>query len=117
MDWLLMIVAGFVLMLMVAPLVTLALTLFVLVPLAHLMPPPSTLARRRFDCPFATRTVTATFVTSPVAERPTDVTACSRFGAGKVLCNKECLALTAVGWAPSPIVPRFALIADGTAPR
>lgn len=117
MDWIVTIFAGFLITLMVAPLAMLVLTFFVLVPLAHLMPAPSMRARARFDCPFSRRPVTATFVTSPGDERPTDVAACSRFGDGKVVCGKECLALTAVGWAPSPMVPRFSLLADGTAPR
>jgi hypothetical protein len=117
MEWIVTIFAGLVFALMVAPLAMLVLTFFVLVPLAHLMPAPSTRARVRFDCPFSRRTVTATFVTSPGDARPTDVVACSRFGDGKVVCSKECLALAAVGWAPSPMVPRFSLLADGTAPR
>jgi hypothetical protein len=62
--------------------------------------------------------VTATFVTEPGDDRATDVAACSRFGDGKVMCAKECLALTTVGWTPSPIAaPRFSLIADETAGR
>jgi hypothetical protein len=117
MDWIVTIFAGFVFALMLAPLVMLALTFLVLVPLAHLMPAPSMRAGARFDCPFSGRLVTATFVTSPDETHPTDVAACSRFGHGKVACGKQCLTLAAVGWTPSPMVPRFALLADGTAAR
>jgi hypothetical protein len=81
------------------------------------MPAARMLARARFNCPVSKRTVTASFVTSPSNEHPTDVAACSNFGDGKVLCDKKCLALTTVGWEPSAMVPRYSLLADDTAPR
>ena len=43
--------------------------------------------------------------------------ACSMFGDGTVTCEKTCRALASVGWEPSAMVPRFSLLADGTAPR
>ena len=117
MDWLIMIFAGAVLVVVVAPVAMLLLTFFVLVPLAHLMPQPSTLARTTLTCPVSKRTVNATFVTSPAAERPTDVVQCSLFADGRVRCGKGCLLHATVGWAPSPMAARFALLADGAALR
>jgi hypothetical protein len=117
MDWVVTIFAGLVLAVMVAPLAMLVLTFFVLVPLAHLMPAARMLARARFNCPVSKRTVTASFVTTPGSDHPTDVAACSHFGDRKVTCDKGCLALTTVGWEPSPMVPRYSLLADDTAPR
>ena len=117
MDTILTVVAFLVLMLMLAPVAMLALTFFVLVPLAHVMPAAPMLARARFNCPFWRRPVTAAFVTAPGRNRPTDVASCSRFGDGKVTCGKGCLDLTKVGEAPSPLVARFSLLSDGTAPR
>ena len=52
MDWIMMIFAGLVLAVLAAPIAMLLFTFFVLVPLAHLMPAPTTLARARFQCPF-----------------------------------------------------------------
>ena len=117
MEWVMTILAGLVFAVMVAPLAMLVLTFFVLVPLAHLMPASRMLARARFNCPVSRRTVTASFVTSPGDEHPTDVAACSHFGDGKVVCGKKCLAVATVGWEPSPMVPRYSLLADDTAPR
>ena len=117
MDWILMIVSGFGLLLITAPIAMLLLTFFVLVPLAHLMPAPTTLARATFDCPISKRTVNATFVTAPGREEPADVLACSVFGSRAVACEKKCRAMTSVAWAPSPMVPRFGLIADDVAMR
>ena len=117
MEWPIMIFSGVMLVVVVAPVAMLLLTFFVLVPLAHLMPQPSTLARTTLTCPVSKRTVNATFVTSPAAEPPTDVVQCSLFADGRVRCAKGCLALATVSWAPSPITARFALLADGTAPR
>ena len=117
MDWLIMIFAGVVFAAVLAPLGMLLLTFFVLVPLAHLLPQPSSLARTTLTCPVSKHTVDATFVTSPAAEHPTDVVQCSLFADGRVRCAKGCLALATVSWAPSPMTARFALLADGTAPR
>jgi hypothetical protein len=117
MEWLVMLVAGFVLVVIAAPIALLLLTFFVLVPLAHLMPPPTTLARASFQCPFRKTAVTATFLTPPDGGGPADVVACSAFGDREVTCAKGCRALASVGWAPSPMVARFALIADEVALR
>ncbi len=117
MEWITTIVAGLVLVVITAPLAMLLLTVFVLVPLAHLTRRPEMLARATFECPVSKTAVNASFVASPEREGELDVVACSVFGDGKVTCQKTCRALASVGWAPSPMVPRFSLLADGTAPR
>jgi hypothetical protein len=94
----------------------LLLTFFVLVPLAHLAPAPATLARARFQCPIRKTTVTATFVTTPDG-RTADVCACSAFGDATVTCGKACRGFATVGFAPSPMVPRFGLLAGDEAFR
>ena len=111
------IVGGVLLVLLLSPVLMLLLTFFVLVPLAHLVGPSRTLARASFTCPFSKRAVSATFLTEGTTRRPVDVTACSLFAGGEVRCAKGCLGLGQVGWTPSPMVPRFALLADGTATR
>jgi hypothetical protein len=117
MEWLITILVGFILVIAVAPIAMLMLTLFVLVPLAHLMPSPAMLARTSFDCPVTKRRVNATFVASPESERPADVVACSRFGDGRVTCAKACLEPAKVGWTPSPMVPPYCLLSGDTASR
>lgn len=116
MEWIVTVVAGLVLAVILAPVVMLLLTFFVLVPLAHLMPARGTLARTRFECPFKKIVVNATFVTTPNGT-PADVAACSAFGDGTVTCAKGCRALATVGFAPSPMVPRFGLLAGTEAFR
>ena len=75
------------------------------------------LARATFECPVSKTTVNATFEASAEHEGELDVVACSMFGDGTVTCEKTCRALASVGWEPSAMVPRFSLLADGTAPR
>jgi len=116
MDWILTILTGLALLVLTAPLLMLAVTVFVLVPLAHLAPRPTMIARKTFDCPFSRQRATVEFLTSPDATQPRDVHACSVFPDG-VTCAKGCRHLAAARWAPSPAVPRYALIADGTAYR
>jgi len=116
MEWVITFVAGLVLAVILAPVAMLLLTFFVLVPLAHLMPARATLARTRFECPFKKVVVNATFVTTPDGA-PADVAACSAFGDGKVTCAKACRALATVGFAPSPMVPRFGLLSGSEAFR
>jgi hypothetical protein len=116
MEWIVTIFAGLVLAVLAAPAAMLLLTIFVLVPMAHFLPAPATLARARFECPFRKTTVNATFLTTPDGQAA-DVTACSAFGEGAVTCGKACRALTSVGWTPSPMVPRFALISGDAAVR
>ena len=117
MDWLITVLVGFILVIALAPIAMLALTVFVLVPLAHLMPKPTMLARTSFDCPVTKRRVSATFVASPGSDRPQEVAACSRFGDGRVTCAKACLEPAMVGWLPSPMVPPYCLLSGDTANR
>ena len=117
MEWIVTIFAGLVFLALLAPVGMLLLTFFVLVPLAHLAPAPAMLARATFACPVSRRTVSAAFLTSPRSEHAVDVEQCSAFPHGRVACKKGCLALAAVGWAPSPMVPRVSLVAGGTAMR
>ena len=65
MDWLITVLVGVILVIGLAPIAMLLLTFFVLIPLAHLMPRSTMLARTSFDCPVLKRRVSATFVTSP----------------------------------------------------
>ena len=118
MEWLLMLTTGLALLVLLSPLIILLGTVFVLVPLAHLLPPPASVARASFDCPYARRRVNVAFMTPPGAERPSDVLSCSLFSdAPPIRCEKGCLGLARTGWTPSPMVPRYALVADGVAPR
>jgi hypothetical protein len=76
MEWIAMIVAGLVLVVITAPLAMLLLAFFVLVPLAHLAPRPAMLARATFQCPVSKTAVNVTFLTSERDEE-LDVVACS----------------------------------------
>ena len=101
-----------------APVAMLLLTCFVLVPLAHLNPPAATLSRTRFFCPFWRRDVNVTFLNKPGEAAPADVAACSRFADPEdVRCEKKCLAMMQTRVVPSPMVARFALLAEGEANR
>jgi len=113
MEWIGMLVTGLMFVLVAAPMLLLFVTFFVLVPLAHLAPRPSTLSRASFACPCSNRHALATFLTAPGAEQPADVLDCSVFADGRVRCQKACLAHVASSWRPSAMVPPFALIADG----
>jgi hypothetical protein len=81
------------------------------------MPGPRMIGRSTFDCPFAKQRANVEFLTSPAGAHPTEIHACSVFPDGRVRCEKACRDLVVAGWAPSAAVPRFALLADGTAYR
>ena len=117
MDTLVTIVSGIGLLIVMSPLLMLLLTAFVLVPLALLAPRAVSIARASFTCPVTNRAVSAGFVTAPGADHPTDVVSCSMFPGGDVRCAKGCLDHAHTEWEPSPMTPRYALIADGTATR
>lgn len=116
MEWLVTILTGLVLLIVLAPVVSLLGTLFVLVPLAHLAPHPEMLARTSFVCPFSKRRVNVAFLTSPASPTPSDVVSCSLFSDG-VRCQKGCLGMAESAWAGRPVVARYALLADGEAYR
>jgi hypothetical protein len=111
------IVGGVLLFMLLSPLLILFLTLFVLAPLAHLVGPAPSVGRTSFRCPFSGREVSVAFVTAGGEDHPGDVLSCSAFPGGRATCKKACLALSHVGWTPSPMVARYALLADGAAPR
>ena len=119
MELLVMLVTGLAAFVLLLPLILLLGTIFILVPLAHLLPAPSMVARTSFDCPFSKRWVNVAFLTEPSAEGPSDVLSCSLFTDERgIRCNKGCLGLArTTGWTPSPVVPRFALLAGGVALR
>jgi hypothetical protein len=117
MDWLISVVTALALLLLFSPLLMLGVTVFVLAPLAHLAGRPAMIGRRTFECPFSRRRATVEFLTSPEATRPSDVRACSVFPDGRIRCEKGCRDLSETTWAPSPAVPRYALIAGDTAYR
>ena len=99
---------------LVAPIVG----LFVLVALAHLAPSSPMVARATFVCPIRKRRVTAAFLTVQGFRRPADVVSCSAFAEPeRVACKKDCLDAANTEWEPSPMTPRYSLIADGVSPR
>jgi hypothetical protein len=108
MEWLMTVLTGLGLFVLLAPVLALLFTFFVLVPLAHLAPAAAAVARSGFRCPVTKRRVRATFLTVPGVDRPLDVVECSEFDPEPVTRKKPTL---------SPMVPRYALIADGAACR
>jgi hypothetical protein len=117
MEWLATLGTGIVLLVLLAPLLTLAVTLFVLVPLAHLHAAPSMLGRASFTCPVSRRDVNATFETEPGFLHPSDVVACSLFGDQPVRCAKGCLAHADAHEAPPFMFARYALLSGDEALR
>ena len=118
MEWIVTLATGLAVFVLLLPLIALLGTIFILVPLAHLVPPPAMVARTSFDCPFSKRRVSVAFLASPSTEEPADVLSCSIFADGRgIRCKKGCLRLAHTRWMPSPIVPRFALFAGGEALR
>ena len=117
MEWIATLVTGLAFLILMLPLRALLGTVLILVPLAHLGPPPPMLARAAFKCPSSRRQARATFVSLPGADRPSNVVACSVFGDGQLRCEKGCLAFAHTSWERSPMTPRYALLADGIATR
>lgn len=117
MEWLGTILAGLALLFLLAPLLALLGTFFVLVPLAHLLPHPETIARASFDCPVSKRRVNVAFLTSPGSPTPADVLSCSLFADDRVRCEKGCLGVSTTVWGARPVVARYALLAGGEAYR
>lgn len=118
MEWIATFLTGLALVVLFAPLIMLLGTIFILVPLAHLAPGPTMVARASFDCPFFKRRASVAFVTPPDSEAPSDVLSCSLFADERgIRCTKGCLRLARTGWMPSPMVPRYSLVADGVTSR
>lgn len=118
MEWGITLVSSFTVLLIVGPLVLLAGGILALLILGHSLPVSPTVARTSFDCPFSKRRVTAEFLSWPGSDQPADVLSCTAFrDPHRIRCKKACLGLAETGWAPSPMVPRFALIAGGVTHR
>jgi hypothetical protein len=118
MDLIVTFLAGLALLVLLAPVISLLATVFILVPLAHFLPQPPMVARTSFECPYSRRRANVAFLTEPPSETPSDVLSCSVFDDERgVRCKKGCLALAETAWTPRPVVARFALLADGEASR
>ena len=78
----------------------------------------SRLSRAGFYCPFKKQRVTADFVTGAGSDRPSDVLSCSAFEKpDQVRCQKSCLGLAETHSVSATLLPRYSLIAGGTAYR
>jgi hypothetical protein len=78
----------------------------------------SALSRVGFYCPFKKQRVTADFVTGAEEDRPSDVLSCSAFAEpDRVRCRKACLGLAETHGVSTALLPRYSLIAGGTAYR
>lgn len=76
------------------------------------------LSRTRFRCPFTKQRVTAEFLTETGSDHPSDVVSCSAFApADHVRCRKACLGLAEAHSVATALLPRYSLIAGGTAYR
>lgn len=118
MDWVLRLVSSVVVLLLLAPLVVLLAELILFGLVGHLLPRNLVRSRATFDCPYSKRRATVEFLSPPDAGQPSDVLSCSVFSNPyHVACKKGCLTMTETGWTPSPMMPRYSLLADGVAYR
>lgn len=117
MDWPQVLFGGVVLVVLLAPVGLIVLAVLGLL-VSQLFAPAPMLSRASFDCPVSHRKVHAAFQTRAGLEHPASVISCSLFAdPTKVTCERRCLEIADSTWAPSPMVPRFSLIADGAVPR
>ena len=117
MDWLLAPISSFLFIVLFVPMLVLVAAAVLLV-IGHVIPGGQTLSRVAFLCPFSKRRATVEFLSAAGGEQPTDVLSCSVFDKPyHVRCEKGCLTLADTGWTPSPLMPRFALLADGVSSR
>jgi len=78
----------------------------------------SALSRTGFYCPFTKQRVTAEFLTEAGSDQPSDVLSCSAFAKPyHVRCRKACLDLAETHSVSTALLPRYSLIAGGTAYR
>jgi hypothetical protein len=78
----------------------------------------SALSRTGFYCPVTKQRVTADFLTEVGSDHPSDVVSCSAFAKPrKVRCRKACLDLAETHSVSTSLLPRYSLIAGGTAYR
>lgn len=75
-------------------------------------------SRTRFLCPVRKQPVTADFMTEAGSDHPSNVLSCSAFSdPARVLCEKACLGFAGTHSISTVMLPRFSLIAGGTAYR
>jgi hypothetical protein len=118
MDWVLTLMSSVVVMLLVVPLVVLVGGILLVWAIGHILLGSPIRSRAVFDCPFAKQRASVEFLSLPGAGQPSDVLACSVFPKpDHVRCGKACLKLAESGWMPSPMMPRYALLADGVSYR
>lgn len=85
---------------------------------SSLVPDGYALSRVGFYCPFRKQRVTADFVTAAGSDRPSDVLSCSAFEKpDQIRCQKSCLGLAETHSVSTALLPRYSLIAGGTAYR
>jgi len=78
----------------------------------------SALSRTGFYCPFKKQRVTVDFLTEAGSDHPSDVLSCSAFAKPyHVRCRKACLGLAETHSVSASLLPRYSLIAGGTAYR
>ncbi len=118
MEWVGPVIASLVFLVLLGPLVVLTGSLVAIALVAQFVPASPTVDRTSFVCPFSKRDVKAEFLSWQGAEQPADVLSCSAFpDPYQIRCRKECLGLAHTGAVSSPMMPRFSLIAGGTAYR
>lgn len=75
-------------------------------------------SRIRFFCPVKKRPVTADFLTEAGSDHPSNVLSCSAFAEpARVRCEKACLGFAETHSVSTALLPRYSLIAGGTAYR
>ena len=118
MEWIGSMMGSLVVFALLGPVVVLVASVFVVAVVAPFLPASPTLAWSTFACPVKKRDVTAQFELRPGAAAATDVCSCSAFPeARRVQCKKACIEVAQAATASSPMMPRFSLIAGGTAYR
>ena len=91
---------------------------FALLWVLSLFPDGPARLRTSFFCPFKKRSVTADFLTEAGSDHPSDIVSCSAFAQPEhVTCKKACLELAGTRTVSMTLLPRFSLIAGGTAYR
>ena len=118
MEWMGSVVASFVVLLLVIPVVVAVGSVFLLGAAGWVSYGSPSVASATFRCPFSRRRVTASFLTPPGSEQPSDVVACSLFKRGRAItCQKGCVHMAETGWSASPMAPRYALLSGDVALR
>jgi hypothetical protein len=118
MEWIGSLIAAFVLILLVVPVVVAVGSVFLLGAAGWVSFGSPSVGRAAFRCPVSGRRVSAAFLKLPGTEQPSDVVSCSRFKNERAItCKKGCLPLVASGWGASPMAPRYALLSGDVAFR